>query len=432
MIDKNDRIVVAVSGGADSIFMLYNLCEIKDDYNLQIIVAHVNHGVRESASRDEEFVEKVCKKLGVEFFLKKVDMNAYAKENKMTSEEAGRFLRYEFFRNLSKNEDKIFLAHNANDQAETVLQRIIRGTGIEGLGAMDYVKGDLYRPMLNIKREEIIDYINTNKINFVDDETNRMDIYGRNKVRLNIIPYIEDNFNQNFIDSLIRLSDISKGNQGFINSLVNEYLDSNYNNNVLKIKKLRHENNYFISEVVRKFVKLELKTLEGVSQKNISDILYMINNNISSKVTLPQNRNIGISYDSLYIEDKFKNNILEPIVLKYGLNQTPFGNIIISEVKDFYYSDDSISIDKDKIKGKLIIRNRRAGDKFIPLGMTRSKKIKDFFIDEKISRNLRDRIPLICDDEEIIWVAPYRMSSGYKTDKNTKHIINIKLEENFE
>lgn len=432
MLEQNDTVIACVSGGADSIFLLDNLNKLKEEYNLNIIVAHVNHGIRKTAKRDEEFVIDYSKKLNLLCETKHVNMDEYAKENKISSEEAGRFLRYSFFRSLAGKNGKIFLAHNANDQAETVLFRIIRGTGIEGLCAMDYIDKDLYRPMLNIKRDEIEEFIEQENIEFVQDETNFQEIYSRNKLRLKVIPYIEDNFNENFTDSLIRLSEISKRNFNFVNNKAKEIFLENYRNNKLYVAKIKNLDEYILSEIVREYLRRELKTLDGISKKNIVDIVDLIKKSENSKITLPGDLNLVMSYDNIYISNSLEKLEIKEQILKIGKNETCFGNIIIKESNLYRADENMISIDADKVKGNLKIRNRRDGDKFMPFGMDKYKKLKNFFIDNKIDRYKRDLIPIITDDEEIIWIVPFRISEKYIIDKNTKRIINISLEVNDE
>ncbi|RVU54565.1 tRNA lysidine(34) synthetase TilS [Anaerosphaera multitolerans] len=431
MLKYNDKVIACVSGGADSIYLLYNLYAVRERYNLTILVAHVNHGVRETSKRDEEFVLNLAKSLGLESKHIRVNMNEYAKDHKLSSEEAGRNLRYKFFRELSKEHGKIFLAHNANDQAETVLLRIIRGTGIEGLSSMGFISDDLYRPMLNIKRTEIMDYISKNEITYVEDETNSEEIYARNKIRLKVIPYIEENFNPGFINSLLRLSEISTENYLYVKSKVDEYIFENYRNGILDVEKLRDEREYFISEVIREYLRRETGSIEGISKLNIFELVLMVKTTTSSRLTLPKNVNVELSYNSLYI--KRENDILIGLIeLREGINETPLGRFKIVKNSSYRVSDNMISIDQDKVRGKLYLRNKRDGDRFIPFGMKNNKKLKDFFIDEKIDRSKRNLVPIICDDENIIWVCPYRLSEMYCVDRQTKKIMNIILEERDE
>lgn len=429
MLEDGDRIIACVSGGMDSVFLLYNLYHLKKRYNLDIVVAHVNHGVRKTAKRDEDFVRGLAEKMNLEYRVKHIKMNEYAKENKMSSEEAGRLLRYDFFRSLAGKNAKIFLAHNANDQAETVLYRIIRGTGIKGLCAMEYIDNNLYRPMLDIKRTEIEQYIMENEILYVQDETNFSDIYARNKIRLKIIPYIEENFNDNFVDSLIRLSDISRDNYDYIDKKVNELMKNYYDNGIILTDKLNKYHEYILSEFLRAYILKETGSLEGITSKNVSDIVKMIKNNKNSSVTLPKNLIMVKSYNNLYILKNEETLSEKEIILKDGLNRTKFGNIYIERSKYYKKGKNIVSIDSSKVKGDLRVRKRKNGDRFVPFGMNSEKKLKDFFIDLKIDRYLRDKIGIITDENEIIWVMPYRLSNNYAVDNETTEFINIYLED---
>ena len=209
-LGEKEKLLLAVSGGPDSMAMLFAMKNLSETMGFKLFIAHVNHGVRgELALRDQVFVEKTAKELNIPYYTKNVDMVAYGKELGISSEDAGRLLRYGFFREVLSNlgGGYICVAHNKNDQAETVLLRILRGTGVEGLKAMELISGDIIRPLINVERTEIEDYIRDNKIETMLDHTNLQAIYSRNKVRLELIPYIQENFNPNIIDSLCRLSD---------------------------------------------------------------------------------------------------------------------------------------------------------------------------------------------------------------------------------
>ena len=220
LISSQDNIVIGLSGGPDSMALLYSLLYAKKHFlDFNIIVAHVNHGVRgEEASADQLFVEKVAKDLNLLHYSINVDMVQHGKEMGITAEEAGRELRYGFFRDILKNHGggKIAVAHNKNDQAETLLMRIMRGTGIDGLKGMEYISDDIIRPILGISRDDIEKYITLNHIETVSDMTNFQAIYNRNKVRLELIPYIEENFNPNILNTLWRMSQISNIDSKFL------------------------------------------------------------------------------------------------------------------------------------------------------------------------------------------------------------------------
>jgi tRNA(Ile)-lysidine synthase len=227
LISPGENILIALSGGPDSVFLFHNLRRLRETLSFNLYASHINHMYRgKDAMHDEEFVRNLCDKYGIKLFVKRKNATEYAKELKVTEEEAGRVLRYNFFKeNLREiGEGKVALAHNLNDQAETVLQRIIRGTGIDGLSAMSFQKDNLIRPMLNISRDEIMNYLHENNYEYCIDITNTQDIYGRNKIRLNLIPYLEQNFNPNIQYSLYRMSEAMERDK----KIIEKYIESKF------------------------------------------------------------------------------------------------------------------------------------------------------------------------------------------------------------
>ena len=205
LIKENDKIVVGVSGGPDSICLLHILNELK----FNICVAHINHGLRENAAIDEKYVMNFCDKYNIPCFVKNVKLNEIL--NGMTTEEAGRKVRYDFFYEVMQKEGctKIATAHNSNDNAETVIMNIIRGTGMSGLKGIEAKRENIIRPLIDCTRNEIENYCKVNKLNPRHDESNDETIYTRNKVRLDLIPYIEKNINSNIINNINRMSEIT-------------------------------------------------------------------------------------------------------------------------------------------------------------------------------------------------------------------------------
>ena len=375
------------------------------------------------------------------YYSTNVDMVAYGNEHKISSEEAGRELRYQFFRNILKslNGGKIALAHNMNDQAETLLMRIIRGTGIDGLNGMSFISGDIIRPILNITRLEIEKYIKKNNIETVLDKTNLIPIYTRNKIRLELIPYIEDNFNPNLTSALWRLSQTSQDDSAFLQKYTEKmYSDILISADEDKIVLPLDEFNKLDIGIQKRIIILSIQKLVGIfkgfSEEHISNVLNLFKlGNTGKVVELPNDIIAKVDYRRLIIE-KNKEYILKPFVyeLRIGYNQFDdigYGFIMkILDIKDIDENNKYPNIkyfDYDKMKGSLNLRNRKEGDRFNPLGMKGSKKLKDLFIDLKVSRDKRDLIPLIVDDENIIWVVGYRINELYKLTKNTKNVLMI-------
>lgn len=439
LIKENDNIVVGVSGGADSMALLNVLMEIKKEINFNIFVAHVNHGVRgEDALADQLFVERKAREMNVPYYFKNVDMEKHAREKKITAEEAGRELRYGFFRDILKQQGggKIAVAHNKNDQAETLLLRIMRGTGIDGLKGMEFIAGDIIRPILNIAREDIENYINVNSVETVLDKTNLMTIYNRNKVRLELIPYIIDNFNPNIINTLWRLSSIADVDSGFLNALAEEKYNlivksETKHSIILDGTIFNREDRSIKIRVVRLMIYKLVESLQGISEQNVQSIVDLFERMETGKqLNLPAGIIGRVSYNDLIIH----NSIAEKqndfyYKLTFGENIFPDLGISIRisvQEKLIIPNDKNVKcFDSELIKGNLYIRNRKNGDKFNPFGMKGTKKVKDYFIDEKIPKDLRDEIPLLMDDENIIWIIGFATSEAYRITENTKNILIV-------
>ena len=225
MIKEGDKVVIGVSGGPDSITLLNVLNKFKEKLNIKIYVAHINHSIRKEADEETEYVREFCKKIGVEFFFKKIDVKQEAKKLKIGTEEAGRNIRYAFFEEVAKKvgANKIATAHNSNDNAETVLMNIIRGTSISGLKGIEKMRDNKFiRPLIETTRDKIEEYCKIENLNPRYDKSNKENVYTRNKVRNLLIPYIQKEFNPNIIEGINRLSNIAAEEERFLNSLVEE------------------------------------------------------------------------------------------------------------------------------------------------------------------------------------------------------------------
>ncbi len=441
LIKEGQNIIIGLSGGPDSVMLFHGLRTVKEKKNFNIYAAHINHLYRgEDAYKDEEFVRKLCKDFNIKLYIKRKNASILAKENKITEEEAGREIRYGFFNKILKEigGGLIATAHNKNDQAETLLQRMIRGTGIEGLTGMDYKQDNIIRPLLNIDKEEIINYLETNNFKYCIDKTNAEPIYGRNKIRLELIPYIEKRFNKNFQDTIFRMSQNMKDDYKIIKQQVEKnfsecLISKDQERIILDINTLKNYSKGIRSRILRNSIEHIKGNKIDVERKHI-DYLdgFMLKKETGKSIDLGNNVVGETSYDKLIIRNKDRikdfvynlkkgTNFIQEINISIKVSQN--GNNSINEDKN------SILIDSDKIKGKLKVRNRQNGDKFQPLGMKGSKKIKDYFIDEKIPAKLRDEIPLVCDDENIIWIVGYRMNHNYRITEKTLNTIKIEIVE---
>ncbi len=408
LIKNGDRVLVGLSGGADSVYLLRALLAIKEEHNLSISAAHINHGIRETAKRDEDFVKDLCEKFSVPLFVDHINMNEIAKKYKITSEEAGRKARYDFFNSI-EDIDKIALAHNLDDNAETILFRIIRGTGIQGLTGIPINRDKIIRPILNTKRIEIIEELKALNQEYMVDETNLSNDYTRNKIRNLLIPYIEEEFNNKFKDALIRLKDNSIDSLEIIDNIKFDFeIDKSlYVENLLNLSKPER----FL--VYRKYLEKYHSNIDlsQIHFEAIDSLIYLENN---SGVDLAGGLRFERHNDELSIlKDTYKKCIiLKDTFLKMGINKTDFGTFYVSSEE----IEDSFSLPKHFLDN-LKVRSRKPGDKFKPKGLNGSKKLKDFFNDIKVPPYKRDFVPILLFNDEIIYVVPYRKAEFEETNE---------------
>lgn len=295
LIQDGDKIVVGVSGGPDSICLLHILNSLKDKYNLQLFVAHINHMIRENAKLDEEYVIDFCKKINVPLYIKHADVLNISKQQKISTEEAGRNERYSFFDEIlnKTNSNKIAIAHNSNDKAETVIMNILRGSGISGLKGIEPKRDNKYiRPLIETSREEIENYCKINNLQPRHDESNDENLYSRNKIRNIVIPYIKREFNNNIISTINRLSEVAIEESEYINKIVEkEYNNICKRSEVDVIELDLKEFNKLDLVLKRRIVLYAIFNLQhhtkGIEKINIEDIIKLCSNNIGNKFLIP-------------------------------------------------------------------------------------------------------------------------------------------------
>ena len=430
-------VLLAVSGGKDSMTMLDLFNYFKYELKLNLVVCHFNHSLRDDADRDEKFVKTQCEKYGLKFYSKKEDVLLYSNENKLSTEEGARFLRYKFFDEVKRieNLEYIATAHNKNDLAETVIMRILRGTGINGLIGIQSERGDLIRPILNFSRDEIEKYIEENNIPFVEDKTNFEELYLRNKIRLNLFPILKNEYNPRILDAISRLSNIafdySTISREYIASKEGLLWEFNKEKILVYIEKLKLQSRSFRNIMYREFFEFISKDPDGINYKIIEEIDNLIFSKTGKYIEI-KNVVFKIEYDKLLIYDK---NIFENLEMKFyfenldfSLYSTKFFDIIIEqssfeEFKNLKQNKDLLFINK-KYLDFLKIRNKENGD-FLELEFGK-KKLKDIFINEKVSKDIRKNIPIFEIENNIVWVPNIRRSNRYLVDEKDD-IIKIRV-----
>ncbi len=457
MIQKGDRIVVGVSGGADSVCLFHVLLKLTMSYGLTLFAVHVNHGIRgEEADEDEAYVKNLCREHKVSFTSVKADVTGLAAREGLSEEEAGRKVRYEAFWDcLYKNKcNKIAIAHNRNDNAETVLFHLFRGSGIKGLTGIPAVRDNIIRPLLNTDREEIENYLKENHIRYQIDRTNLTQDYSRNKIRHTIISFAREEINAKAIEHIVQASEKLAEIDGYLEKNIKIAFDkvTVYHKKgeayEIDIEKLRQEDLVIQKGIIRKIFIQLAKQLKDVEALHTELILALTGKPVGKAVNLPHGILAVRGYHSITmkINPNLKlpgkvspeNSQVQPVEQKLtipGDIRIPQTNQIL-HVKLLNYKKNMIIprngctkwFDYDKINNTVLIRTRKEGD-FIQIDSAGSrKKIKSLFIDEKIPREKRDIQPLLADGAHIMWVIGGRMSEAYKVNEDTKVILEINLD----
>lgn len=408
MLSKGDRVLIGVSGGADSIALLEFFVSVKEKYDLDICVAHIEHGIRgEDSVNDAEFVKNYCKKLGVNFYLKTIDAPNLAKKAKMGVEEYSRMARYDFFNTIEC--DKIATAHNLTDNIETLLFRLARGTGLKGACSIPAVRGKIIRPFIEVSSGEIRKWCNDNNIPYRVDCTNSDSAYSRNLIRLEILPLFEK-LNANYQDNIENfISDVNE-DYAFIDDYVKSIYPKIVKNNEIDLPKLNEldlsikkrilimffdENGYSLNRIhLQSVIDITLKSGKTQIKENIFAI------SAKGKIRIAK-------FNDLNKKDEFVTKIL-------NIDEFKDKNI------DFY-------CDCDKIVGNIIIRAKQAGDRIKPAGRNVSKTLKKLFNESAYPIEKRDKKIVVCDDFGIVGVIGLCADERVKVDCNTAKILTIKL-----
>ena len=428
LISHGDSLICAVSGGADSVCMLDILVSIREEFSLSIYVAHLNHNLRgDEAKRDELFVKSLCENYSLPFYSKTVDVKELSKELKVSCEEAGRIARYEFFSELKKelNAVKVSTAHNKNDNVETVLMRMFRGTDLKGLSGISPLNDNsVIRPILCLSRDEIENYLRCKGLSFVTDSTNLENNFTRNKIRNTLIPSIKEDYNEKIVDvfsSNIELFDEA-------NSFVEKYVDERFNELAVRedygiyfdASSILKEDIYIAKRIIKKAIFL----IDNLNiTNNLCNIIYdsLTKDNINS---ISDALKVYFKYGKVYFVKENKNS-----GFLYRFDN--FGTYYIQEIKSFLEINEFNGVPDFRDKNTIflpykkdfnfVLRSRKNGDR-INLLRCGTKKISDIFTDEKIPSFLRDEIPIFEYNKEIIWICNLRKSAIFSNISNNKYI----------
>ncbi len=444
LINKNDRILIALSGGPDSVFLLHFLNKFKRRFKIELGALHVNHRLRgKTADEDEKFCKITCKELGVEFFSVKKNVKSFASRRKISLEEAGRKIRYSVLESTAKKNkyNKIATAHNANDNAETVLLNLIKGTGIKGISGIAVKRENIIRPVINLNKDEILNYLGQKKLSYRIDETNLSNDYERNFIRNEIIPLIKSRLNPSLEASVFNSSEVFKR----ISLRIDKELKSFFNTvnfdkkqNLLTLfpDKLKNLDKYLLGDFLKEVAKRNF--LVQLSFNDVNKIILLFNLktgkivNLSDNVSAVKERNQIVIFANskekeFHLDKKIKIDV--PVQL-YGktlhVSRVSKDNVRLSNDKSIEY------ISGDRC-GEFNIRRWKEGDRFYPIGFnlsggrSGSKKISDFLNEQKIPSILKKKQLVLTTQNNIVWVLGLRLDNRFKLTGNTKKIYKLCL-----
>ncbi|MFK2820898.1 tRNA lysidine(34) synthetase TilS [Flavobacteriaceae sp. LMIT009] len=416
------RLIVAISGGIDSVVLAY-LCK---DVSLDIALAHCNFNLRgKESDEDQRFVEALGLKLGIETFVQEFDTKNYAKEHKLSTQMAARDLRYNWFDDLCErlNFDYILTAHHADDNLETFLINLSRGSGLDGLTGIPEIKGNIVRPLLQFARQDIEDFTQEFKIRWREDKSNASTKYLRNKLRHEVIPIlkgINPQMLKNFTETLDHLKGAKQIVEDRIDEVSDKVIEVKSNGVYLNIDVIKSQNNpkAYLYELLKDYGFKEWNDVVGLLDTQSGTQVF------SKGWRLLKDRNHLILSELLEKEefealiDKDKNRV-----------SLPNGTMKISSVNVIdKLSNQTIYVDLDKLKFPLTVRKKREGDVFYPIGMKGKKKVSKYFKDEKFSLIDKENALLMCSGDDIVWVIGYRADNRYKVTETTENILKISFE----
>ncbi len=441
MLRHGDVVVVGVSGGADSVALLMTLCGLREELALTLYAVHVNHSIRgDDADSDQHFVEELCMKLDVECRAFVFDVPAYAEENGLSSEEAGRKLRYEAFEKVAEeiSASRIATAHHANDNCETVIHNILRGSGTTGLSGIHPVRGKYIRPLIETEKKEIEEYLTSEGVEWCTDKTNFEPLYTRNKIRLELIPYLRENYNASIDSAIMRLSALCREDDDYMREETGRYFRKLTKRSQGRILAEREGFNKLHIAIKRRLLRFILEELEiplkDVHMVHIDSAIRMIEESESGaeqKISLCR---IRVIQSGVLFENEQKAVAEDDYEYELDVDKSVFvsetGETVSLTVSTKYEKSgaDTVFIDAGSVTLPMKVRNRRPGDRFRPFGMKGSKKLKDFFIDKKIDVSIRNNIPIVVSGNDIVWISGNALSENNRITQKTENIYKLHIE----
>lgn len=459
MLTCGDRVIAGVSGGADSVCLFLMLLELREKIGFDLIAVHVHHGLRgEAADQDQQFVEALCEQHRIPLEIFRVNLESIAKKRKQSLEEAGRMVRREAFDSVCKKYggNKIALAHHQNDNAETLLWNLSRGTGLDGLGGIRPVNGKFIRPLLCMNRKEIEEYLAKRKQSYCIDETNAGTDYTRNKLRHLVLPILEEQVNSAAVrhmnETMEQIWELQEYMQEQVEAAYQECVQEHFEKACwIQIQQKSFET---FPELIKKMViRKGMEQVGGkkrdLSHKHVDVMMELMNKQVGRTLDLPYEMHAKRNYEGIRLEkqrtysfgEEKKAEIMQECMVELNIP----GETILADrnlklrckilekpknlsIKDIPQKIYTKWFDYGIIKSSLYIRTRQAGDIIVIDEKGHQKKLKNWFVDEKIPKEVRDSQLLLAENNEILWVLGHRMSQAYQVKQSTKWILQIEVE----
>ena len=460
MITRGDRVIAGVSGGADSVCLFFVLLELREKLGFDLVAVHVHHGLRgESADRDEEFVRALCNQQQIPLEVFRVNLESIAKKRKQSLEEAGRVVRREAFDSVCQKYggNKIALAHHQNDNAETLLWNLARGSGLDGLGGIRPVNGRFIRPLLCMNRKEIEGYLAKRQQAYCTDETNAETEYTRNKLRHLILPVLEEQVNSAAIrhmnETMEQVWELQEYMQEQAENAYEKCVEEQLHKDDCQVQIRQSIFDEFPDLIKKMVIRKGMERVSGhkkdLGHIHVDVILDLMNKQVGRSLNLPYEMCAERNYEGIRLE-KRRDGLAEERKSCNKSQEKPMklkipGEIFLTDhnltirckifekSKDFSMEEIPQKIytkwfDYDIIKSSLYIRTRQTGDNIIIDEKGHQKKLKNWFVDEKIPRESRDSQLLIAEGSQIVWILGHRMSSAYQVKQSTKRILQMEVE----
>jgi tRNA(Ile)-lysidine synthase len=435
LLDDSKKILIALSGGADSVFALRFFNKYKKKYKIEIAAIHVNHNLRGKESlRDEKFCRSLCEKIGIEIFIESVNVKSFAKKNKLSIEEAARILRYQRFDKVlqKSNSDLIITAHNSDDNTESVLLNIVNGTGIDGISGISIKNEKLIRPFLCLSKNQITEYLENQKVDFVYDSTNEDTNFRRNYVRKEIIPLLK-NINPSINKSVFNSSEVVKNQKLLLNYFIDENFDkivSKKNNDIfIDLNEIKNFPSEILGEILKRIF-VEYLDLE-FNYKFYLQFQELISSQVGTKFEFNKNFKAIKERNLLRISRKLKIAEKEIVMDLHSSTKVDGKLFKISKLsripKNLNKQQNEEIISADNLCENLILRKWKTGDRIQLLGMKGTKKISDVLTDLKIPILEKEHQLVLVNNNEIVYLVGKRISEKYKVTAETKKVIKICL-----